>query len=62
MTTSLMLTRIAMILFQTPKSAMIWTNWFHLPFLHTKRATDNFTISLSDHEAVTSHLYLWKQS
>jgi len=46
----------------TPKSAMIWTNWFHLPFLHTKRATDNFTISLSDHEAVTSHLYLWKQS
>lgn len=45
---------------KTEDPAMIWTNWFQLPFLKTKKS-DNSTISLSDHEAVTSHIYLWKQ-
>lgn len=44
----------------TTDPAMIWTNWFHLPFLKAK-IKDNSTVSLSDHEAVTSHIYLWKQ-
>ena len=44
---------------------MIWTNLFDVPWLtclkhlalpHNKTET----INLSDHEAVTSHLYLWK--
>jgi len=46
----------------TEEPAMIWTKWFFLPFLNTIRSVDNSTISLSDHEAVTSHLYLWKQA
>lgn len=45
----------------TEDTAMIWTKWFFLPFLNTIRSTDNSTISLSDHEAVTSHIYLWKK-
>jgi len=45
----------------TDEAAMIWTNWFHLPFLNTIRSEDQTTISLSDHEAVTSHIYLWKE-
>jgi len=44
----------------TDKVAMIWTKWFYLPFL--KAVNQNQTFSLSDHEAVTSHLYLWKQT
>ena len=40
---------------------MIWTKWFYLPFLKTVSSYENNTISLSDHEAVTSHLYIWKQ-
>ena len=39
---------------------MIWAKWFYLPFLSGLSA-ENMTISLSDHEPVTSHLYLWKQ-
>ena len=44
---------------------MIWTNLFDVPWLtclkhlalpHNKTET----INLSDHEAVTSNLYLWK--
>jgi len=46
----------------TEDPSMIWTKWFFLPFLNTIRSTDNSTISLSDHEAVTSHIYLWKQT
>lgn len=46
---------------KTPDVGMIWTNWFYLPFLKTINSFNNNTISLSDHEAVTSHLYLWKQ-
>jgi len=46
----------------TEEPAMIWTKWFFLPFLNTIRSYDNSTISLSDHEAVTSHIYLWKQA
>lgn len=45
----------------TDDAAMIWTNWFHLPFLNTVRSYDQETISLSDHEAVTSHIFLWKE-
>merc|ERR1711874_404564 len=41
--------------------AMIWTNWFYLPFLKAFSNYNNNTISLSDHEAVTTHIYLWKQ-
>jgi len=45
----------------TEGPAMIWTKWFYLPFLKTVSRYENNTISLSDHEAVTSHLYIWKQ-
>merc|ERR1712062_38499 len=45
----------------TEGPAMIWTKWFFLPFLKTVSRYENNTISLSDHEAVTSHLYIWKQ-
>jgi len=45
----------------TDDAAMIWTNWFHLPFLNTIRGSDQSTISLSDHEAVTSHIFIWKE-
>merc|ERR1711913_96253 len=41
--------------------AMIWTKWFYLPFLKAISSYNNDTISLSDHEAVTTHIYLWKQ-
>ena len=40
---------------------MIWTQWFYLPFLKAISSYNNDTISLSDHEAVTTHIYLWKQ-
>ena len=46
--------------FQTDDIGMIWAKWFYLPFLNGLSAENN-TISLSDHEPVTSHLYLWKQ-
>jgi len=46
---------------------MVWTNFFDVPFLRTlkslsgaKNATDTKEVSFSDHEAVTSSLYLWK--
>ena len=45
---------------------MIWTNLFDVPWLtclkHLATAGLNKTetINLSDHEAVTSNLYLWK--
>jgi endonuclease/exonuclease/phosphatase family metal-dependent hydrolase len=51
------------------KQNMIWTDFFDVPFLKTFNhlAGKNHTlctnlseISLSDHEAVTSHLVLWK--
>jgi len=45
----------------TETPAMIWTNWFYLPFLKAFSSYNNNTISLSDHEAVTTHIYLWKQ-
>ena len=46
--------------FQTETPAMIWTKWFYLPFLKAISSYNNDTISLSDHEAVTTHIYLWK--
>jgi len=46
----------------TGELGMIWTKWFYLPFLAAVSTHDNNTISLSDHEPVTSHLYLWKQT
>jgi len=46
----------------TPDIGMIWAKWFYLPFLKAVNSYDNNTISLSDHEPVTSHLYLWKQA
>ena len=46
---------------KTEQAGVIWTNWFYLPFLNTIRAIDQSTISLSDHEAVTSHIYIWKE-
>ena len=45
----------------TEDAAMIWTSWFHLPFLSTVRVSDQSSISLSDHEAVTSHIFMWKE-
>merc|ERR1712088_163182 len=45
----------------TETPAMIWTKWFYLPFLKAISSYNNDTISLSDHEAVTTHIYLWKQ-
>eukprot|EP00092_Neocalanus_flemingeri_P008768 GFUD01009441.1.p1 GENE.GFUD01009441.1~~GFUD01009441.1.p1 ORF type:complete len:364 (+),score=71.49 GFUD01009441.1:178-1269(+) len=45
---------------------MIWTNYFHIPFLKTEKIVESKTntsvsdISFSDHEAVTSNLLLWK--
>jgi len=45
---------------KTDDIGMIWAKWFYLPFLSGLSAENN-TISLSDHEPVTSHLYLWKQ-
>merc|ERR1711953_1637364 len=45
----------------TDTPAMIWTKWFYLPFLKAISSYNNDTISLSDHEAVTTHIYLWKQ-
>lgn len=45
---------------KTDDIGMIWAKWFYLPFLNGLSAENN-TISLSDHEPVTSHLYLWKQ-
>ena len=46
--------------FKTDDIGMIWAKWFYLPFL-SGLSVENNTISLSDHEPVTSHLYLWKQ-
>ncbi len=45
----------------TDQAAVIWTNWFHLPFLNTIRNEDQSTISLSDHEALACHIYMWKE-
>jgi len=45
----------------TEQAAMIWTNWFYLPFLNKIKESDQSTISLSDHEAVTSHIFMWKE-
>lgn len=45
---------------KTDDIGMIWAKWFYLPFLSGLNEENN-TISLSDHEPVTSHLYLWKQ-
>jgi len=45
----------------TKEPALIWAKWFDLPFLYATRAADQQLISLSDHEPVTSQLYLWKQ-
>lgn len=45
---------------KTDDIGMIWAKRFYLPFLNGLSAENN-TISLSDHEPVTSHLYLWKQ-
>jgi len=45
---------------KTDDIGMIWAKWFYLPFL-SGLSVENNTISLSDHEPVTSHLYLWKQ-
>lgn len=45
----------------TGELGMIWTKWFYLPVLSAVSSYDNNTISLSDHEAVTSHFYIWKQ-
>ena len=53
---------LMIICFQTPDIGMIWAKWFYLPFLKAVNSYDNNTISLSDHEPVTSHLYLWKQA
>jgi len=45
---------------------MVWTNFFDVPFLRTLKhlVGDNVTtskeVSFSDHEAVTSSLFLWK--
>lgn len=38
----------------------IWTNFFDIPIFKTPKSEDE-EISFSDHEAVTAHLYLWKQ-
>lgn len=46
---------------KTPDIGLIWAKWFYLPLLKTINSFNNNTISLSDHEPVTSHLYLWKQ-
>jgi len=40
---------------------MIWTNYFDVPFLKTLKGIQEVEeVSFSDHEAVTSSLYLWK--
>jgi len=45
---------------------MIWTNFFQVPFLRTLKSVTGVSanktkeVSFSDHEAVTSSLFLWK--
>lgn len=38
----------------------IWTNFFDIPIFKTPKSYDE-EVSFSDHEAVTAHLYMWKQ-
>ena len=46
---------------KTEKPARIWTSEFKLPFLSTVRGKDKSTISLSDHEAISAKIFLWKE-
>ena len=39
----------------------IWVKSFSLPDLHIVKPATQTHISISDHEAVASHIYLWKQ-
>lgn len=41
---------------------MVWTNWFELPFFKTLYNFKNVShsISLSDHEAITSTIHVWR--
>ena len=39
----------------------IWVKSFSLPDLHIVKPTTQTQISISDHEGVASHIYLWKQ-
>ena len=39
----------------------IWVKFFSLPDLHIVKPTTQTQISISDHEGVASHIYLWKQ-
>ena len=49
-----------------PGTNLIWTNFFSVPWLTCVKnilhpdKNETRTINLSDHEAVTSHLYLFK--
>ena len=39
----------------------IWVKSFSLPDLHIVKPATQTQISISDHEGVASHIYLWKQ-
>ena len=39
----------------------IWVKSFSLPDLHIVKPATQTHISISDHEAVASNIYLWKQ-
>ena len=39
----------------------IWVKSFSLPDLHIVKPTTQTQISISDHEGIASHIYLWKQ-
>ena len=41
-------------------SVGVWVNSFFSPVLYTQRQSDKSTISVSDHEAIVCHVYLWK--
>ena len=45
----------------TKKPAKIWSSDFHMPVLTTIRDSDKTKISLSDHEAIYSKIFLWKE-
>ena len=39
----------------------IWVKSFSLPDLHIVKPANQTQISISDHEGIASHIYLWKQ-